>query len=72
MYSLFTKILFFVVAIIAIQSIKSWCHFNQIETAAGNIGTIIQLNTSNAHGFNPNIRPVRQRGMYFNNPSWIR
>jgi hypothetical protein len=42
-----------------------------IENASGSIGTITQLQASNVE-YVTNLRPVRQRGMFFNNPSWDR
>lgn len=42
------------------------------EDMAGNVGSIVQLAAGNADGGYTSIRPVRQRGMYFDNPSWSR
>jgi hypothetical protein len=40
-----------------------------LENFAGSPATITQLNANSGRR---NIRPVRQRGIYFGNPSWHR
>lgn len=46
--------------------------FKSTENFAGGFGARIQLAAGNSQGGHYSIRPVRQRGMYFNNPSWTR
>ncbi len=46
-----------------------------IEGAATSPATLTQLSASSVYqpiGWNPHLRPVNQRGMFFHNPSWTR
>lgn len=65
---LLRQLIIFFAILAAIAFLSS---YKLIENASGSIGTLTQLQASNVN-YVTNIRPVRQRGMYFNNPSWNR
>jgi len=62
---------FFILVAILVGLMLIRSYSGLIENASGSVGTITQLNASNI-AYVGNIRPVRQRGMFFNNPSWNR
>ena len=65
------KLFIFIVIILVCAYLSK----GMVEGLAGSRGSLIQLATSSTNvpmAWNPHLRPVNQRGMYFYNPSWDR
>lgn len=62
------KVLGFLCILLALYIFKSQLR----EDMSGNVGSIVQLVAGNSEGGHYSVRPVRQRGEYFYNPSWSR